>query len=168
MNKREMNIGEQIGFKSYLDRKRNYISNLKNSYRLNQIEIYKNLLVLAVAGFGYNLILIEGELLQGWAFFFWGGTAFGLACTVILCFSVFQISSSIESTVIELEEREIELEELGIELEDLEEEYERKNGWLEKSIETQITWLNCFKFLAFATFALSMVTIFLQIIFVNA
>ena len=129
----------------YLQRRRDAISNFRSSYHQNQIEIFKHLFTLGVAGFGYNLLEVSGfdESLIYWLWFVTSGF---LSLTIICCFFIFQINGSLQLLMIE--DREGELERSAQEEDELSE-----------SIELRIVRLNRLKILAFIFFIFGILTI---------
>lgn len=138
----------------HFQRRRDYISNLQNSYHRNQTEICKHLFALAVVGFGYNLTLIGDISSENWSFLLWLATAVGLGVTVTCCFLTFQVTSTVQNILIELTAQEFQ-------------NSEREEGKFEERLETKITWLNWLKLAAFIAFGFSMLVIVIQTALVN-
>ena len=138
----------------HFQRRRDYISNLQNSYHRNQTEICKHLFALAAVGFGYNLTLMGDISSENWSFLLWLATAVGLGVTVTCCFLTFQVTSTVQNILIELTAQEFQ-------------NSEREEGKFEERLETKITWLNWLKLAAFIAFGFSMLVIVIQTALVN-
>ena len=134
-----------IFLEDYLQRRRDYIANLQNSYHQNNTEICKHLFALAVVGFGYNLTHIDHNfsLLN---FLLWFGAAIGLGLVVIFCFLIFHNTASVQTKLIQIKEHEF--------VQDNNSDTEIKS-----QTETKIKWLNRYKIAAFFSFAISMTII---------